>query len=114
MLNRFRREHPATHWLRNVHFHEVDSDAVMAWSKRTRLPDGTDDIVLVVVNLDPHGTREATVWLDLPALGCGWDDTLTVYDHVTDASYDWAQSNYVRLDPFVEPAHVFTVSRSAP
>jgi starch synthase (maltosyl-transferring) len=104
MLNRVRRSHPATHWLRNLRFHEVDSPDVMAWSKRHG-----DDLVLVVVNLDPHGAREATVRLDLPALGLGWGDTFTVHDEVTGAEYTWGEANYVRLDPFAEPAHVFTV-----
>jgi starch synthase (maltosyl-transferring) len=104
MLNRVRRSHPATHWLRNVRFHEVDSPDVMAWSKRHG-----DDVVLVVVNLDPHGAREATVRLDLPSLGLHWGDTCTVHDEVTGAEYTWGEANYVRLDPFAEPAHVFTV-----
>jgi starch synthase (maltosyl-transferring) len=104
MLNRVRRAHPALHWLRNVRFHDVDSADVLAWSKR----DG-DDVVLVVLNLDPHGPREATVRVDLPALGLGWGDTFTVHDEVTGAEYTWGESNYVRLDPFAEPAHVFTV-----
>ncbi|MFJ2264081.1 alpha-1,4-glucan--maltose-1-phosphate maltosyltransferase, partial [Streptomyces sp. NPDC087844] len=63
-LNRIRREHPALRRLRNVHFHQADNDAVIAYSKR----DGTDT-VLVVVNLDPHHTQEATVSLDMPRLG---------------------------------------------
>ena len=107
MLNRFRREHPATHWMRNVVFHEVDSPDVMAWSKKQG-----DDVVLVVVNLDPHGAREATVHLDLPALGSDWDQTVQVRDAVTGAEYTWGAHNYVRLDPFSEPAHVFTVSHT--
>ncbi len=105
MLNRFRREHPATHWMRNIVFHEVDSPDVLCWSKRTG-----DDVVLVVVNLDPHGAREATVHLDLPALGSDWDRTVQVRDEVTGAEYTWGTANYVRLDPFSEPAHVFTVT----
>jgi starch synthase (maltosyl-transferring) len=112
MLNRARREHPALQWMRNLHFHSVDSPDVMAWSKRTPLPDGTDDIVLVVVNLDPHGAREATVKVDLPALGFDWADRIEVRDLVTGDVYDWGEYNYVRLDPFVEPAHVFSVTRS--
>jgi starch synthase (maltosyl-transferring) len=107
MLNRVRQAHPATHWLRNIVFHDVDSPDVMAWSKRTG-----DDVVLTVVNLDPHGAREATVHLDMPELGFDWDSRITVTDQVTGASYDWGTHNYVRLDPFDEPAHVFTVSRS--
>jgi starch synthase (maltosyl-transferring) len=107
MLNRFRREHPATHWLRNTRFHTVDSPDVMCWSKQAG-----DDTVLVVVNLDPHGMREATVSLDLPALGFDWNDPILVTDEVTGVTYDWGAHNYVRLDPFSEPAHVFTVRGS--
>jgi starch synthase (maltosyl-transferring) len=107
MLNRVRRDHPATHWLRNVRFHSVDNDQVMAWSKRSG-----DDVVLTVLNLDSHGTREATVRLDLPALGFDWGDTLQVHDEVSGATYTWGEANYVRLDPHVEPAHVFTVRRA--
>ena len=44
-----------------------------AGASRTTLDDGTDDTVLVVVNLDPHGARETTVHLDMPALGLDWD-----------------------------------------
>ena len=40
------------------------------------LPDGQSDTVIIVVNLDPHATRETTVHLDLPALGLDWGDTL--------------------------------------
>jgi starch synthase (maltosyl-transferring) len=112
LLNRFRREHPATHWLRNTVFHASDSPDVMAWSKRTVADDGTEDTVLVVVNLDPHGTREATLRVDLPALGLDWGDTFQVTDAVTDETWTWGEANYVRLDPFGEPAHLFTVTRS--
>jgi starch synthase (maltosyl-transferring) len=112
MLNGFRREHPATHWIRNTTFHFVDSPDVMAWSKRTPTASGEDDVVLIVVNLDPHGAREATVSLDMPALGFDWDSRISVTDAVTGATYDWGVHNYVRLDPFSEPAHVFTVRRS--
>jgi starch synthase (maltosyl-transferring) len=108
MINRFRAEHPATHWIRNIRFHWSDSDQVLAWSKQAGA-----DIVLVVVNLDSHGAREATVRLDLPALGLDWGDTVVVHDEVTGAEYSWGEANYVRLDPFVEPAHIFTVRRSS-
>ena len=108
MLNQFRAEHPATHWLRNIRFHWSDSDQVLAWTKQAG-----DDIVLVVLNLDSHGVREATVRLDLPALGFDWGDTVAVHDEVTGADYTWGEANYVRLDPFVEPAHIFTVRRSS-
>ncbi len=108
MLNRVRREHPATHRLTNIVFHTVDNPDVLAWSKQTGA-----DVVLVVVNLDPHGAREATVHLDLPALGLGWEDTIDVHDEVSGQTYTWGARDYVRLDPFVEPAHVFTARATA-
>ena len=104
MLNRFRREHPATHRLRGIVFHEVDNPDVLCWSKR----EGSD-VVLVVVNLDPHGAREAIVRLDMPALGLRWDQPFRVRDEVTGAVFPWSTSNYVRLDPFSEPAHVLSL-----
>ncbi|WP_406282546.1 maltotransferase domain-containing protein [Embleya sp. NBC_00896] len=112
-LNRLRRRHPSLQRLRNLTFHHVDDDAVMAFSKRTRVGD-TDDLVLVVVNLDPHNTREATVALDLPALGLDWQDTFPVLDEFTGAGYRWGRHNYVRLDPAHEPAHFFSVRRNSP
>jgi starch synthase (maltosyl-transferring) len=87
----------------------------MCFSKRAvRIPGRPQggDTVLVVVNLDPHQTREATVWLDLPALGV--DREFTVTDELTGESFRWGPVNYVRLDPMYRPAHIFTVTPSAP
>jgi len=114
MLNRFRREHPALHELRNLRIHRTDDDPVLCFSKAATRPDGAlGDRVIVVVNLDPHGTRETTVHLDLPALGMEWSDRFVVRDEVTGEDWTWGESNYVRLDPHHEPAHILTV-RSAP
>jgi starch synthase (maltosyl-transferring) len=77
-------------------------------------PDGAvSDTVLVVVNLDPHQPREATVWLDLPALGMDAHEWFTVTDELSGDSYRWGQSNYVSLDPALRPAHIFTVTRDS-
>ncbi len=48
------------------------------------------------------------------ALGMEWSDRFTVTDQITGAQYEWGQFNYVELDPYREPAHVFTVTRHAP
>ena len=70
------------------------------------------DIVIVVINLDPHGARETTVHLNMPALGMGWHDTFNVYDEVTEQTWNWKERNYVRLDPGHEPAHILSVRTS--
>jgi starch synthase (maltosyl-transferring) len=113
-LNQIRRDHPALQELRNLHFHASDSDAVTVYSKHTRTADGSYDTVLVVVNVDPHATREATVSLDLGAFGLNWYDRFWVHDELTGGDYEWGQHNYVRLDPGHSPAHIFTVRRSMP
>ncbi|POX48712.1 alpha-1,4-glucan--maltose-1-phosphate maltosyltransferase [Streptomyces sp. Ru71] len=103
-LNDIRRAHPALRRLRNLRFHTTDNDAVIAYSKREG-----DDTVLVVANLDPHHTQEATVSLDMPHLGRDWQAELSVHDELTGATYRWGSANYVRLDPGRTPAHVFHV-----
>ena len=107
-LNAVRRAHPALQQLRSLHFHRVDNDAILAFSKRDAK---TGDTVLVVVTVDPFNTQEATCDLDLPELGFDWHERFEVLDEMSGATYDWGQRNYVRLDPHAEPAHVFTVRR---
>jgi starch synthase (maltosyl-transferring) len=109
MLNQARRAHPALQQLRNLTVHWTESDEVIAYSKRD---EATGDTVVVVVNLDPHGTRETTVHLDLAALGVDWDESFLVRDEVTGAEFTWGAHNYVRLDPHHEPAHVLSVRRT--
>jgi starch synthase (maltosyl-transferring) len=111
-LNQIRRAHPALHQLRNLRFHYVDQPELMCFSKRATIGGGPGtDTVLVVVNLDPHQMREATVWPDLPALGV--DRGFTVTDELTGESFQWGNANYVRLDP-ARPAHIFTVIPANP
>jgi len=105
-LNRIRRAHPALQQLRNVHFHHVDNDALLAYSKFDPV---TGDAVLVVVNLDPFGAQQGFVSLDLPAIGRDWHDHLAVHDKVSGEHYDWGQHNFVRLEPWRACAHVLAL-----
>ncbi|WP_433076390.1 maltotransferase domain-containing protein [Dactylosporangium sp. CA-052675] len=107
-LNTVRREHKALQRLRNTVFHGIDNEQVLCWSKRD--PE-TDDTVLVVVSLDSHNVQWGNTTLDMPALGFDWHERFTVRDEITGATFDWGQHNAVRLDPYYEPAHVFTVHR---
>jgi starch synthase (maltosyl-transferring) len=104
-LNEIRRAHPALHWLRNLSFHHVDDDSVIAYSKHDA---DSGDLVLVICSLDPHNPRETSTSLNMPALGLDWSDTFTVRDQLQGGTYTWSQSNYVRLTP-ENPAHIFVV-----
>ncbi|MFJ8632797.1 alpha-1,4-glucan--maltose-1-phosphate maltosyltransferase [Streptomyces sp. NPDC093568] len=105
-LNTIRRENPALRQLRDLHFHHADQEAVIAYSKRQG-----SNTVLVVANLDPHHTQEATVSLDMPQLGLEWHESVPVRDELTGETYHWGRANYVRLEPGRAPAHIFRVLR---
>jgi starch synthase (maltosyl-transferring) len=109
-LNRIRREHVALQRLRNLRLHGCDNSQVIVYSKQVVTEESTDTI-LVVVNLNPFNVSEATLDLDMPALGADWGDQLDVVDQLSGARYTFGQYNYVRLDPQVEPAHIFVVSQ---
>ncbi len=110
-LNEIRRSHPALHRLRDIRFHHVDDENFLAFSKRRRLPDGTEDVVVVVANLDPHSTRATTLRLDMMALGLEPGDSFQAGDLVTGETWTWQRDTYVRLGPEVEPVHLVSVRR---
>jgi starch synthase (maltosyl-transferring) len=111
-LNHIRRRHPALQRLRNITFHRTDDDAVLCYSKRltaAQTPTGREDTIIVVANLDPHGTRETTVHFSMPALGMDWHHGFVAHDLLTGQTWHWGEHVYVRLDPHAEPAHVIHV-----
>ena len=67
-----------------------------------------------MVNLSSQHTQIGTTSLDLPALGLDWHERFGVTDEISGANYDWGQFNYLELDPYREPAHVFAVSLPRP
>jgi len=107
-LNSIRRAHPALRWLTNLRFHESDNGQILCFSKRDA---DSGDTVIVVVSFDPANVVWANLSLDMPALGFDWHQRFSVRDELTGAAFDWGQHNTVRLDPFVEPAHILAVRR---
>ena len=105
-LNWIRGEQPALQQLRTLRFHQVDNDHVIAYSKTDPV---TGNAVLVVVNLDPRNVQEATVHVDYDVLGLPEAASYTVTDQVTGASYQWAEKNFVRLNPQQDVAHIFVL-----
>jgi starch synthase (maltosyl-transferring) len=105
-INAIRRKHPALAHLANLRWHGVDKEHLLAFSKSS----GDGDTILAIVNLNPWHWEEGTTHLDLEALGLDPARPFRVRDLITDDTYEWAGAhNYVRLDPHVEPAHVFSV-----
>jgi starch synthase (maltosyl-transferring) len=108
-LNRARRDHLALQRNAGLRFHRVDNDQLLAYSKTT---DDLSDIILVVVNLDPHWVQSG--WLELPLSDFQLDDrqTYEVRDLLSGAEYLWQGArNYVELKPDGIPGHVFRLRR---
>jgi len=111
-LNQIRAEHPAVRQLRNLEIQYSDDDAILAFAKylaAEHSPTGEDDRIVVVVNTDPHTIRETTVHLDPAKLNLAYGTRLKVTDLISGDVYHVGADFFVRLDPFHEPAHVFSV-----
>ncbi|MGH9182489.1 MAG: maltotransferase domain-containing protein [Acidimicrobiales bacterium] len=103
-LNEIRRAHPALQTLRGTAFHHSSRAALLVYS---RVSDDGSDVVLCVVNLDPHRVQEDTLWVDLGSLGLEWDAPYEAHDELTGVTYTWQGAYpYVRLDPAQQPGHV--------
>ncbi len=115
MLNAIRRDHPALMQLRNLHLHSSDDDSILVYSKHLAAEfteNSVADTILVVANVDPHSVRETTVHIDCAAFGLEPGSTYQVTDLITGASWQWGEHNFVRLDAFTEPVHIFHVQEA--
>jgi starch synthase (maltosyl-transferring) len=109
LVNQIRHEHPAFSDLRSLHFHKTDNDRLLCYSKRRG-----EDVMLVVVNLDPYHTHRGWVDLDLDVLELSHDRSFQVHDLLSQARFTWQGArNYVELDPHQMPAHILYVRRFA-
>ena len=100
-LNSARRANPALQYLGNVTFLETENEQLFAYVKRT-----DDNVVLVVVNLDPAALQEGACILPVST---GLAPTYRVRDLLADGE-EWSWHigrNYVRLPP--GKAHVLRI-----
>jgi starch synthase (maltosyl-transferring) len=92
-LNLIRKKNVALQRLRNLRFHSADNDAIIAYSKREG-----DNLILVVINLDPSFAQETTVHWNMADLDLQ-KDNFEVTDLIDGSTYQWSAHTYVRLDP---------------
>jgi starch synthase (maltosyl-transferring) len=108
-VNEIRRDNPALHRNDTLELHAIDNEEMIAYSKVSR--DGAN-LVLAVVNLDPHHRQAG--WLELPLsrLGVDPDRPYQMHDLLSGARYLWhGPRNYVELDPRHAPVHLFRLRR---
>ena len=92
-LNAIRKDNPALQRLRNLVFHNTESEAIIAYSKREG-----KNLILVVVNLDPSFAQGTIVHWDMKALGLE-SESFAVKDLLDGKSFDWSEHQFVQLDP---------------
>ena len=108
-MNRIRRENRALHSNASLRFHGTTNEQLLAYSKTS---EDTGEAILTVVNLDPYNRQTGLVDLDMDVLGLDAAAVFQVHDLLGDARYTWHGSrNYIDLDPWVVPAHVFRIRR---
>ena len=108
-VNRIRRENAALQWDWGLEFYPIDNEQLIGYGKVSE--DGAN-IILTVVNLDPHHTQGG--WLELPlgALGLDPGQPYQVHDLLGGARFLWhGPRNYVELDPKAAPAYIFRLRR---
>ncbi len=108
-VNLVRRENAALHDNESLRFLPIDNPQIIAYSKSTP---ALDNVVICVVNLDPHHRQSGWLTVDLAGLGIEADMPFQVHDLLTDAHFLWhGPRNYVEIDPQRAPAHVFRLRR---
>jgi starch synthase (maltosyl-transferring) len=108
-MNRVRRENSALQSDRSLEFCAVDNEYLIAYRKSD---EATGNIVLTVVNLDPHHAQSGWLDLGLESLGLDPDRPYQVHDLLSEQRYQWrGPRNFVMLDPARLPAHVFVLRR---
>jgi starch synthase (maltosyl-transferring) len=106
-LNRIRRENPALRQFDNLVFLYTEYEQVLAYCKSSG-----DNILFVIVNLDPHRMHECMVHLPLETLGMGEEEMFEVEDLLTGVRHTWrGRRNYVRLEPTERVGHVMRLIR---
>ena len=105
-VNAIRHREPALQFDHTLAFHETDNPQIIAFSKRAPVTPRVkrhDDLILVVINLDPHYMQHGFV--RCPFGGSGEYRVRDLLDD--DTVYSWrGEWNYVRFDPDVRQGHV--------
>jgi starch synthase (maltosyl-transferring) len=104
IVNRARKMHAALQDTFNITIHESGNEHIICYSK-TDKPSG--DRIIVVVNLDPFHTQSG--YVHIPTEPSGKAQPFEVYDLLSGARYQWQCNwNYVSLNPYEMPAHLFS------
>jgi len=108
-VNGIRNDNEALQSDWSLKFHPADNDQLICYSKES---DDRSNLILVVVNLDPHHTQSGFVTLPLDELQIPTDRAYEAEDLLTGERYLWhGARNYVELNPASLPGHILKIHR---
>jgi starch synthase (maltosyl-transferring) len=108
-LNKIRKENKALQNTHSLKFHNINNEALIAYSKTS--PD-LDNIILVVVNLDPYHKQSGWLEINLDYFGIDHQEAFQVHDLMSGSFFLWSgHHNYVEIDPGIMPVHIFRIRR---
>jgi len=107
ILNRFRRENPALHELTNLRFLDCADPNILAYAKMTA---DRSNIVVAIVNLDPHDVHGGEIILPLGEWGLSGALEFSVEEAFTGRVTVWrGDRQHLVLDPQTNPALLYRV-----
>lgn len=108
-VNGIRQQNPALQSDEFLQFHPIDNPQMICYSKRT---EDNSNVIICVVNLDPHHTQAGFLDLPLDLFEQDWNRSYQMHDLLSDARYTWQGGrNFVQLNPHAMPAHIFCLRR---
>jgi starch synthase (maltosyl-transferring) len=108
-MNSIRRDNAALQSDASLRFCTLDNEKLIGYLKSD---ESSDNVIIVVVNLDPYHVQAGWIELDLGALGLDDSTPYQMHDLLSDQRYQWrGRRNYVMLDPGRLPTHVFKLRR---
>lgn len=106
-LNRIRRQNTALQSTWNIDFAETTNSQIICYVKTDHK---TNNKLIVAVNLDVYNTQGAMVRIPPDKLGVKAGEPYRVADLLSGSKYRWQNEwNYVELNPYAMPAHIFLV-----
>jgi starch synthase (maltosyl-transferring) len=105
-INSIRKANPALQQLANLRFLATDNEQIILYVKWSA---DYSNVMLIAVNLDPDHPHHCSAFVPPEAINGFPGNEYEVTDLLTDSVYRWGERNYIRLDPQVQPAHIFRV-----
>ena len=104
-----RNENPALQNDWTLKFHSTDNNQLICYSKES---EDRSNLLVTVVNLDPHYTQAGFVILPLDELEIPQDRPFEAEDLLTGERYLWqGPRNYVELNPSTTSGHILKIHR---